>query len=104
VYNQEQKPYGRFALAAARYFQAATAAPAPTISDKPPSMGALLGSSGGVGWPETDNIPTTETNNAQTAKKRIVLLLSELIVIKINYYFSTHDRLNTQPYRLYTCR
>ena len=62
MYNQEQKPYGRFALAAARYFQAATAAPAPTISDKPPSIGALFGSSGGVGCAR---------NSSEEAKSKI---------------------------------
>jgi len=69
VYHQEQKPYERFALAAARYFQAAAAAPAPSIIDKPPSMGALFGSSGGGGCACTRFGNETCRNSSKTQQK-----------------------------------
>jgi len=56
---------------ALRYFHTAAAAPAPSKSDKPPSIGALLGSSGGYGWAAAEKTPSTNKEKTQKAKQKI---------------------------------
>ena len=60
-----------------RNFHTAAAAPAPIRSVRPPSMGALLGSLGGVGW-------ACSTLGAERNNVKFNMRLNVIFVIMIN--------------------